>query len=300
MWKTYFINIKSDKKKQKMKKLFNNLKQIITKMYYKLENLEEEIRISSFEELRKKDFWNDIVYLDCSGNEITNLDNLPTNLHTLDCSINKIKNLDNFPPNLQELYCGFNGIKNLDNLPPNLQRLDCYGNEITNLDNLPKDLQELHCSGNVITILDNLPPNLQGLYCRGNKITKLDNLPPNLHTLDCSRNKIKNLDNLPHNLQILYCWDNKITNLDNLPNSLKILNYEKYVKPNILDLYLNKTIDIQQLEKHFELIDEHCNICKTETKCINKCPHKFCIDCILEMYKANKRTDCCVCGKSFV
>ena len=118
--------------------------------------------------------------------------------------------------------------------------------------------------------------------------------------LDCSENKIKNLDNLPHNLQILYCWDNKITNLDNLPNSLKILNHEKYAKPNILDLYLNKTIDIQQLEKHFVLFDGCCDICKTETKCINKCPHKFCIDCILEMYKANKRTDCCVCGKSFV
>jgi Leucine-rich repeat (LRR) protein len=118
--------------------------------------------------------------------------------------------------------------------------------------------------------------------------------------LDCSGNKITNLDNLPPNLQELDCSNNKITNLDNLPNSLKILNGSKYVKPNILDSYLNKTINIQQLEKHFELIDSQCEICKTETNCINKCPHKFCIDCIIEMYKANKRTDCCICGKSFV
>jgi hypothetical protein len=88
--------------------------------------------------------------------------------------------------------------------------------------------------------------------------------------------------------------------LDNLPNSLKCLNCEKYIKPNILNSYLNKTIDIQQLEKHFELIAGCCEICKTETNCINKCPHKFCIDCILEMYKANKRTDCCICGKFIV
>jgi Leucine-rich repeat (LRR) protein len=140
-------------------------------IYYKLKNLNEKIRISSLEELRKKDFWNDIVYLDCSYNKITNLDNLPTNL------------------------------------------------------------------------------------------------------------------------QILHCSYNEITNLDNLPNSLKILNGEKYVNPNILDSYLNKTIDIQQLEEHFELIDSCCEICKTETKCINKCHHKFCIDCIIEMYKVNKRTD---------
>jgi hypothetical protein len=108
------------------------------------------------------------------------------------------------------------------------------------------------------------------------------------------------LDNLPKKLQYNSCENNGITNLDNLPDSLKILNGGKYVKPNILDLYLNKTIDIQQLEKHFVLIDGCCDICKTKTKCINKCPHKFCIDCILEMYKANKRTNCCICEKPFV
>jgi Leucine-rich repeat (LRR) protein len=206
---------------------------------YKLENSDEKIQISSLEELRKKDFWNDIVYLDCSFNEMTNLDNLP--------------------PNLQKLYCSFNEITNLDNLPPNLQKLYCSFNEITNLDNLPPNLQELYCNGNKITNFDNLPPNLQELYC-----------------------------------------SHKITNLDNLPNSLKILNYKKYVKPNVLDLYLNKTIDIQQLGEHFELVNSCCEICKTEAKCINKCPHKFCIDCIIEMHKANERTNCCICGKPFV
>jgi Leucine-rich repeat (LRR) protein len=247
---------------------------------YKLENSNEEIQIFSLEELRKKDIWNDIVYLNCYGNKITNLDNLPPNLQELYCSWNEIKNLDNLPPNLHTLYCDRNKITNLDDLPPNLQELDCWNNEITNL--------------------DNLPPNLQILYCSENKITNLDNLPPNLQILNCGYNKITNLDKLPPNLQELYCWTNEITNLDNLPNSLKILNHEKYAKPNILDLYLNKTINIQQLEKHFKLIDCQCDICKTETNCINKCPHKFCIDCIIEVYKANKRTDCCICGKSFV
>jgi hypothetical protein len=106
---------------------------------------------------------------------------------------------------------------------------------------------------------------------------------------------MKNLDNLPPNLHTLDYGYNKITNLDNLPNSLKILNNKKHV--NILDSYLNKTINIQQLE---EFVNSCCEVCKTETKCINKCPYKFCIDCILEMYKANKRTDCCICRKFVV
>jgi hypothetical protein len=54
--------------------------------------------------ITKKNFWIDIVYLNCSNDKITNLDNLPHNL--------------------QELYCFGNGITNLDNLPNSLKYLN--------------------------------------------------------------------------------------------------------------------------------------------------------------------------------
>jgi hypothetical protein len=71
MWKVFCINIKDDK-------IFPTILniQITTEMiYYKFENSDEKIRISSFKELCEKDFWNNIVYLDRSYNEITNLNN---------------------------------------------------------------------------------------------------------------------------------------------------------------------------------------------------------------------------------
>jgi hypothetical protein len=49
--------------------------------------------------------------------------------------------------------------------------------------------------------------------------------------------------------------------------------------------FLNKTIDIQQLEEHFELIDGYCEICKTDVKYINNTkiiyiytPPQLCLD----------------------
>jgi hypothetical protein len=56
---------------------------------------------------------------------------------------------------------------------------------------------------------------------------------------------------------------------------LFLSNNKKYVNPNILDLYITNEINIQQLDKHFELIDGCCDICKLKTKCINKCIISF-------------------------
>ena len=76
--------------------------------------------------------------------------------------INGILNLDKFC-NLTELNCNGNLITNLDNLPNSLIKLDCTGNKITNLDNLPNSLTELYCNNNKITNLNNLPKSLTKL-----------------------------------------------------------------------------------------------------------------------------------------
>ena len=105
-----------------MIKFFDNIKhtkiQITTEMiHYRLENSDEKIQISSFEELWKKDFWNDIVYLDCSRNEIKNLDNLPPNLQILHCGNNSIKYISKFPDSIKiekELISEYEMRKNMD------------------------------------------------------------------------------------------------------------------------------------------------------------------------------------------
>ena len=43
--------------------------------------------------------------LNCSGNNITQIDNLPESLKVLNCSNNKIIQLDNLPAKIEILYC---------------------------------------------------------------------------------------------------------------------------------------------------------------------------------------------------
>jgi Leucine-rich repeat (LRR) protein len=128
--------------------------------------------------------------LDCSSNQIKQLDNLPNNLEILDCSSNQIKQLDNLPNNLEILYCSNNQIKQFDNLPNNLEKLNCYNNQIKQLDNIPLTLEILNCSSNQITQLNNLPHSLEFLWCYNNQITQLNNLPNTLKILYCSHNPI--------------------------------------------------------------------------------------------------------------
>ena len=94
------------------------------------------------------DKYTNLKELNCSGNEITSLDNLPPNLEVLKCSSNKFTSLNNLPPNLEILNCSDNKITSLDNLPSKLEVLYCYNNKITSLDNLPSTLKELYCRCN--------------------------------------------------------------------------------------------------------------------------------------------------------
>jgi Leucine-rich repeat (LRR) protein len=61
-----------------------------------------------------------VIYLDCRNNIITELDNLPSKLVFLDCSYNNITNLDNLPLGLKILICMDNNINSLDNLVASL------------------------------------------------------------------------------------------------------------------------------------------------------------------------------------
>ena len=55
---------------------------------------------------------------------------------------------------LQNLDCSNNQLCQLDKLPFHLQILDCSQNQLSRLNNLPYSLKELNCSRNIITQLD--------------------------------------------------------------------------------------------------------------------------------------------------
>ena len=93
------------------------------------------------------------------------MNNLPNSLNELDCSYNQINQLDHLPNSLKEVDCSNNKIINLNNLPNSLKQLNCDDNQIIQLDNLPNSLEELTCSFNQIKQLDNLPNSLKILYC---------------------------------------------------------------------------------------------------------------------------------------
>ena len=127
--------------------------------------------------------YENITELDLSNQKLNELPDLSKyiNLKKLDCQGNTIVRLDNLPPGLQTLYCYHNKITTLDNLPTGLQELYCYENQITTLDNLPQGLKKLDCYYNRITTLDNLPPGLQILYCSNNPL--IYNFKPTLENI---------------------------------------------------------------------------------------------------------------------
>ena len=89
-----------------------------------------------------------ITELKINYERLTQLPNdihLYTNLKILDCSYNEITQLDNLPQGLKELNCHSNNITQLDNLPVGLKILDCSYNKISQLNNLPASLEKLYC-----------------------------------------------------------------------------------------------------------------------------------------------------------
>jgi Leucine-rich repeat (LRR) protein len=71
---------------------------------------------------------------------------------------------------LIKLDCSHNNIKQLNNLPKRLKILNFSYNKIIKIDNLSQTLKYLNCSNNIIVQLDNLPPTLNTLQCEFNQI----------------------------------------------------------------------------------------------------------------------------------
>ena len=158
-----------------------------------------------------------LVFLDCSNNNITSLD-LSNNLHLLNllCSQNQISSLlVGHNSTLAGIYAAYNQLSNIDvSFCPSLSTLEFRYNNISsiNLENLAV-LEFLGISKNNLSTIDvSKNPIIKRLDCSKNNISTL-NVSSNfmLDSLVCDSNNLTNLNlsNL-NNLHVLICDNNQI------------------------------------------------------------------------------------------
>jgi hypothetical protein len=138
-------------KKDKLKKFLTNIKVIVLKHYT------EETKKNILKNLK---YCKNLEILNCCGNELTELYELPNTLKILDCSYNKLVKLPELPNTLIILNCCSNNLTELPKLPCSLTRLICNNNNLTELPKLPNTLTDLNCSNNNLTELPDLPDSL--------------------------------------------------------------------------------------------------------------------------------------------
>lgn len=184
-----------------------------------------------------------VIDLECSNNPLTEIDELPPNLHRLWCSDGQLSSLPPLPDSVNWLVCHHNKITALPKLPSGLLNLTAYNNQLTTLPDLPDSLINLvcrnnnitqfpplparliylECSSNQLSTLPSLPNLLEVLWCPGNNITSFPPLPPSLNSFSCSSNMLGALPALPASLEKLDCSSNLLTALPSLPAGLKEL-----------------------------------------------------------------------------
>lgn len=160
--------------------------------------------------------------LECNGQNIEVLANLPSTLITLHCSDNEISQLDlRACSQLEVLYCNNNYLTHIE-CSSRMRLLECKGQSIEVLENLPSTLTWLHCSDNKISQLDlRACSQLNTLRCSFNRLETIDvsNLGC-LQVYECEHNRLTTLGVLPSSIEELICSYNNITSLGQLPVSL--------------------------------------------------------------------------------
>ena len=161
---------------------------------------------SSIKSLQGIEYFPELVYLDCSN----------CNLTELDISKN---------PKLADLYCHYNALTELDlSHNPELLLFGCMGNKLAMLDlSHNAKLVEVNCANNKLKTLDvSHNPDLSYLSAGWNRISTID-LSQNymLRELDLCNLSLKEL-NVSANpyLETIVCYKNNITTLDVSENAI--------------------------------------------------------------------------------
>ena len=222
---------------------------------------------STISDLTGIEAFTNLIYLNCSTNQLSSLDFLSlTNLKGLDCSNNQLSSLDvSTCLNLQTLSCSTNQLSSLDVLSlTNLESLNCSGNQLSSLDvSNCLNLQNLDCIQNQLSSLDlsnclNLivlycyenqlssldvsqNVNLMNLICRNNQLTSLDvSQSVNLQNLSFDNNQLSSIDVSQNvNLESLSCGYNQLSSLDVSQNANLYSLYCYYNQLSSLDLSQN-------------------------------------------------------------
>ena len=187
---------------------------------------------SSISNLDGIQYFKELDTLECHGNPLTTLPNLPDSLKYLACANGPLASLPPLPNGLVYLYCTMGNLSSLPTLPSTLKHLECWENGITSLPPLP-NLIVLNCITNPLGSLPPLPATLLALSCANNSLTSLPSLPLGLVSLDCYANQLTSLPAFPLGLVSLACSANQLTSLPALPSSLKNLFCENNQLSNL-------------------------------------------------------------------
>ena len=173
-------------------------------------------------DLRGIEFFSELTYLSCQGNQLTSLDvSNNTALTVLRCYDNQLTELDvSHNSALETLVCFQNGLTalNVTNNPA-LTQLYCYENQLTSLvvSHNP-GLLTLSCYGNALTELDvSQNPALETLACSNNQLSRIDvSNNQKLQELSCNNNSPLYSVNVSNNSSLISLYCNSCQNLTNL------------------------------------------------------------------------------------
>ncbi|MBR6366689.1 MAG: leucine-rich repeat domain-containing protein, partial [Lachnospiraceae bacterium] len=185
--------------------------------------------------LKGIEFFENLEKLDCSHNELTELDvSKNKNLTTLYCDANLLTELDlHANRDLIYLDCRYNQLTELDVRDNRaLKDLQCDHNQLTTLNvSENRELGFLHCTHNqLVDINVSANPKIYNLYCGYNNLSAINvHQLPSLAVLECKYNKLATLDISKNpELSDLVCDHNPIKELDvsrNPSMSTLICNY---------------------------------------------------------------------------
>ena len=209
-------------------------------------------------------YFSKLTYLDCRGNKLKSLPDLPPMLETLLCASNNfetlhltnyahLKTLDiSYNTHLTSLFCNNNALTNLNvDFCQVMTTLNCSNNQLTSFGSFPASLETLNCSNNKFNTLAIIGSkslswlnvgynqNLTILECHDNvlKTLKVEGCS-SLIMIDCHNNQITSLTvTPPHLLQSMDCSNNKLSGSYHLSglSTLKTLNISN--NPNLTELH---------------------------------------------------------------
>ena len=188
-----------------------------------------EINVSyeDIETLKGIEYFTAITYLDCSENDLTQLDvSKNTSLKELNCNNNKLTALDVSKNTVLEiLNCSSNKLTALDvSENTSITDLNCSNNKLMALDvSENTSITDFNCSYNKLSQLDvSKNTALEVLDCRSNDLTQLDvSKNISLTQLYCSENNLTQLDVSKNTALVwLYCSNNNLTHLDISKNTV--------------------------------------------------------------------------------